>query len=55
MNMIVDFTPGKRGVTQEEASAWAEDLRRLGEEGSHFFSLNRYLFLAMKLGRPDSH
>lgn len=53
MNMIVDFTPGKRGVTKEEADAWAEDLRRLGKEGSYFFSLNRYLFLAMKLGRPD--
>jgi len=50
MSMIVDFVPGKRGVTREEAEAWAEDLRRLGKEGSYFFSLNRYLFLAIKSG-----
>ena len=50
MSMIVAFTPGKRGVTEEEAKAWAADLRRLGEEGSYFFSLNRYLFLAIKGG-----
>ena len=50
MNMIVAFTPAKRGVIEEEAKAWAEDLRRLGKEGSYFFSLNRYLFLAIKGG-----
>jgi arsenite methyltransferase len=53
MRTIVDFTPGKRGVTREEVEAWAEDLRRLGEEGSYFFSLNRYLFLAIKSVQPD--
>ncbi len=55
MSMIVAFAPGKRGVTEEEAKAWAEDLRRLGEEGSYFFSLNRYLFLAIKSGPTDSN
>ena len=36
------FTP-----TQDEARAWADDLRGLGE--SYFFSLNRYLFVASAL------
>jgi ubiquinone/menaquinone biosynthesis C-methylase UbiE len=54
ISMITVFTPGKRGVTEEETKAWAENLRRLGEEGSYFFSLNRYLFLAIKSGPTDS-
>lgn len=46
MGAIKNFVAGRNGVTREEAEAWAEDLRRLGEEGEYFFSLNRYLFLA---------
>ena len=34
---------------EDEARAWAEDLRLLGERGDYFFSLNRYLFM---LRRP---
>ncbi len=52
ISLVVAFVPGRRGITQEEAEAWAEDLRRLGREGSYFFSLNRYLFLAIK---SESH
>jgi hypothetical protein len=37
---------GRQGVTAEEASEWAEDLKGLGPE--YFFSLNRYLFVARK-------
>lgn len=48
--LIVRFVSGRRGITREEAEAWAEDLRKLGEAGSYFFSLNRYLFLAVKPG-----
>jgi ubiquinone/menaquinone biosynthesis C-methylase UbiE len=55
IDLIVAFTPGKRGVTKEETRAWAEDLRRLGKEGSYFFSLNRYLFIAIKSGPTDSN
>lgn len=51
IGLIVAFAPGRRGVTREEVEAWAEDLRRLGREGLYFFSLNRYLFLAIK---PES-
>lgn len=48
IGLIVGFVPGRQGVTRGEAEAWAEDLRQLGREGSYFFSLNRYLFLAIK-------
>ena len=33
-------------MTDAEAQAWAADLTGLGRE--YFFSLNRYLFLAVK-------
>lgn len=45
---IVSFVAGRQGVTQEEADAWAEDLRKLGERGEYFFSINVYIFLAVK-------
>ena len=51
MGMIAAFVAGRRGVTREEAEAWAEDLAP-GKAGEYFFSLNRYLFLAVK---PDTH
>ncbi len=34
----------RAGVSEREVSAWADDLRGLGEDA--FFSLNRYVFLA---------
>jgi hypothetical protein len=46
--MIQRFVAGRRGVTKEEADAWAEDLRARGESGDYFFSINRYLFTARK-------
>lgn len=50
IGLIGAFVAGRRGITEEDVEAWAEDLRKLGETGSYFFSLNRYLFLAVK---PD--
>ncbi len=47
------FVPGRRGLTREDADAWAADLRALGEAGEYFFSVNRYLFMAVKPGRPS--
>lgn len=51
-NRIIDliraFVAGRRGVSAEEAQAWAEDLRSLGRAGDYFFSLNRYVFQARK-------
>lgn len=48
IDLIKAFVPGRHGVTRDDVEAWAEDLKRRGEEGSYFFSLNRYLFLATK-------
>jgi arsenite methyltransferase len=39
--LISSFVPGRRGVTEEKASAWIEDLRQTGERGEYFFSLNQ--------------
>src|SRR5262249_6682702 len=50
MELVARFVVGRRGVTESEAAAWREDLKSMGESGSYFFSLNRYLFLAAK---PD--
>jgi SAM-dependent methyltransferase len=38
----------RKQLSEEEVRAWAEDLRVLGERGEYFFSLNRYLFKAVK-------
>lgn len=50
IDLIAKYVVGRQGITQSEAEVWAEDFRKPGEEGSYFFSLNRYLFLAVK---PD--
>jgi arsenite methyltransferase len=36
------------GVERDEVAAWASDLRDLARRGEYFFSLNRYVFLAVK-------
>ena len=36
----------KRGVSEEEAEAWKDDLTSLGDD--YFFSLNRYQFEARR-------
>ena len=46
LEMIARFVSGRGGVSVEEAAAWAQDLRALGED--YFFSLNRYLFVATR-------
>jgi hypothetical protein len=46
--LIAAFVVGRRGITQDEANSWLEDLQRHGTEGSYFFSLDQYLFLATK-------
>ena len=50
---IEAFVPGRNGITEEDARAWAADLRALGEAGEYFFSVNRYLFIVVKPGRPS--
>jgi arsenite methyltransferase len=48
IGLIDAFVAGRQDGKQEEAKAWADDLRQLGKEGAYFFSLNRYIFLAIK-------
>ena len=50
---IRTFVPGRIRITQPEADDWAMDLRDLGEAGEYFFSVNRYLFQAIKPGLPS--
>jgi arsenite methyltransferase len=50
---IQAFVPGRNGLTAEDASAWAADLHTLGDAGEYFFSVNRYLFIVVKPGRPS--
>jgi arsenite methyltransferase len=44
--LIAAFIPGRQGLSEYDASAWADDLIAL--DSDYFFSLNRYLFLAVK-------
>ncbi len=46
IGLVAEFVPGRAGVTLAEAQAWRADLVGLGPD--YFFSLNRYLFLAVK-------
>jgi arsenite methyltransferase len=46
IGLVANFVPGRAGVTETEAQAWRADLVGLGAD--YFFSLNRYLFLAVK-------
>jgi hypothetical protein len=46
--LIAAFVAGRRGITEDDASAWIDDLRRLSDAGDYFFSLDQYLFLATK-------
>lgn len=46
IGFITAFVPGRQGLSERDARDWAEDLKTLGDD--YFFSLNRYLFLAVK-------
>ena len=48
IGLIKNFVPGRQSVSHERAEAWSEQLSRAGETGGYFFSLTRYLFLAVK-------
>lgn len=45
LELVATFVAG-RGFPADEAQAWAEDLRTMGED--YFFSLNRYVFTATR-------
>jgi arsenite methyltransferase len=44
IDIVSSFVPGRHGLGEGDAVAWAEDLSALGDD--YFFSLNRYLFIA---------
>ena len=44
IGFVSAFVPGRNGIGAEEVSAWADDLRSMGDE--YFCSLNRYVFVA---------
>jgi hypothetical protein len=48
IGIIAAFVSGRKGVTAEEAAAWAAEFADLAARGRYFFSLNRYLFVAQK-------
>jgi arsenite methyltransferase len=46
IEMVASFVPEHQGVTEADARKWVHDVKGLGED--YFFSLNRYLFLAVR-------
>jgi arsenite methyltransferase len=44
VGFITGFVPGRKGITEDEARAWADDLATQGND--YFFSINRYVFVA---------
>ena len=48
LHAIQGFVAGRGDVSREEAHAWADELRELGRSGEYFFSVNRYLFGAVR-------
>lgn len=48
IDLITPFVVEQERVSQDEADAWARDLRDCGKNGEYFFSLNRYFFLGQK-------
>ena len=48
MGGIRDFAPGRRGVTQDEAAAWAEEQETLRTSGAFHFSMGQYFFCAVR-------
>ena len=47
---VAKYVGSKGGLSPEEASSWAGDLRALASRGEYCFALNRYLFSAKKPG-----
>jgi arsenite methyltransferase len=46
IDLIASFVPGRRGISEADARAWADELIALRSD--YFFSLNRYLFVTVK-------
>lgn len=46
LGLVEEYVAGRRGITPDEATAWADDLRSRGDD--YFFSINRYVFVATR-------
>ena len=46
IGFITAFVAGRQGLNERDARDWADELTTLGDD--YFFSLNRYLFLALR-------
>jgi arsenite methyltransferase len=44
IGFVSSFVPGRQGIAEDEARAWADDLVAQGND--YFFSINRYVFVA---------
>ncbi|HYB70549.1 MAG TPA: methyltransferase domain-containing protein, partial [Candidatus Bathyarchaeia archaeon] len=51
---VVARFAANRGVSEQEAAEWAEDVRAQAKRGEYFFSLSRFLFLAERTRPPRS-
>lgn len=45
---IEEYAPGRRGLTNEDVTTWAMDLEDLERQDRYFYSLNRFLVIAIK-------
>lgn len=53
LGIMASFVVGRKGVSKEQSDAWFSEFAELSREGKFFFSLNRYVFVADKLGLRD--
>jgi ubiquinone/menaquinone biosynthesis C-methylase UbiE len=51
IDLIANFARGRAGVTPADADTWLAGIEQQSARGSYFFSLNQYLFRAVK---PDA-
>lgn len=47
MKTIAGFVPRRQGLSEADAAAWLADLHARSDEGKYFYSINRYVFMAM--------
>ena len=44
--VIGSFAAGRNGLSAQDIAEWQADLKKQGDKGQYFFSLNRYVYLA---------
>jgi arsenite methyltransferase len=52
LDLMASFAVGRQNLRKEEVEAWLAEFAELGRQGTFFFSLNRYLFVADKPATP---